>query len=180
MGDNGLASDRDSIVGLKCRRAVLAHFLDARDGCSRRDGAALKWRAGAKSQKRQASSEQDFHSRVEYNHSRREGIPRLGMDEAGVDHRLAACNRWWGCKLQFWRRQAWSIEGAMMATALNPLVFVGLPLALYWWSRAASGFACPKCGRRNAWTHEDVRRLAEGKKVQCLCCSCVYRVPPPA
>lgn len=59
--------------------------------------------------------------------------------------------------------ERWSIEGALVATMLNPLVFIGLPLAFYWWSRAVSGFQCPKCGRRNSWSHPDVRRLTQGK-----------------
>lgn len=71
----------------------------------------------------------------------------------------------------------WTIEGAMIALALNPILIVGLPLGFYWWYWSQPGFKCPHCGRRNLWRYIDPIQHPCGSAVSCVSCSRPYRIP---
>lgn len=70
--------------------------------------------------------------------------------------------------------------GFLIAAALNPLFFVGVPLGIYWClaGRANRGYYCPHCQHKIRW-NEPVAVIAKpGAHVTCKICKAAYICPP--
>jgi len=76
-----------------------------------------------------------------------------------------------------------TLEGALVAVALNPLLWVSGPLAWYWlvqWNKYSGGnkFSCPHCGaRRGVWTHFGF--VGQFPYIVQICCACKKRLRTP-